>query len=399
MKVSILGHGVVGKGVFDMLASCPGHSICHVLVRPGHADSQKDYMADSIEKILDDDSNLVIECMGGENPAFEYVSKCLEAGKSVITANKALVAAHGMELASLAKSNGPAFLFSAACGGAIPILQNLFLARQTDKILCAGGILNGTTNFILDAMDKRSLSFEQALKEAQNLGYAESDSTADITGLDTLRKILLVSMVAFDLLPESDFDMEGIQHIKADDFEVAKELGCTIRLIGMTGISETGAHYAYVEPVLCSRSSQYAGVCANWNLAQYKGENCGTMAFCGQGAGRYPTASAVLRDVSSVERGQKSMLKETCTKGAVSNDATECLKRYFVRVDDAHFGILDETLKVSEIVKKNEGMTYLVADKISVRNMHGNARKMREQGAQLFFAEYEEYEENERSGQ
>jgi len=396
MKVSILGHGVVGKGVFDMLESCPDHSICHVLVRPGHADPKKSCMVDSIEKILDDDSNLVIECMGGETPAFEYTRKCLEAGKSVITANKALVAAHGMELASLAKSKGLAFLFSAACGGAIPILQNLFLARQTDRILCAGGILNGTTNFILDAMDKRALSFEQALKEAQSLGYAESNPTADITGLDTLRKILLVSMVAFDLLPESGYDMEGIQHVKADDFELAKELGCTIRLIGMTGLSENGRHYAYVEPMLCRGKSQYARVCTNWNLAQYKGENCGIMTFCGQGAGRYPTASAVLRDVSSVERGQKCMLEETCTKGSVSNETKECLKRYFLRVDDAHFGVLDEKLKVSEIIKRNEGMTYLIADAISVKDMHEHAREIRMQGAQLFFAEYEE---DERSGQ
>ncbi len=393
MKVSILGHGVVGKGVFDMLASCPEHSIQHVLIRPGHADLQKTQrscMVDSIEKILNDDSNLVVECIGGENPAFGYVRMCMEAGKSVITANKALVAAHGIELASLAKSNGLAFLFSAACGGAIPILQNLFLARQTDKILCAGGILNGTTNFILDAMDKRSLSFEQALTEAQSLGYAESDPTADITGLDTLRKVLLISMVAFDLLPESGYDIEGIKHVKADDFEVAKELGCTIRLIGMTGISENGRHYAYVEPILCNAGSQYAGVCTNWNLVQYKGENSGTLAFCGQGAGRYPTASAVLRDVSSVEHGQKWMLEETCIKGSVSNETKECLKRYFVRVDDAHFGILNETLKVSEIVKRNEGTTYLVTDAISVKDMHEHAKKMRKQGALLFFAEYEE---------
>lgn len=390
MKVSILGHGVVGKGVFDMLESCPDHSICHVFVRSGHADSQRSYMVDSIEKILDDESNLVIECMGGETPAFEYACRCLEAGKSIITANKALVAAHGLELASLAKRKGLAFLFSAACGGSIPILQNIFLARQTDRILWAGGILNGTTNFILDAMDKRSLSFEQALKEAQSLGYAESDPTADITGLDTLRKILLASMVVFDLLPESGFDVEGIQHIKADDIEVAKKLGCTIRLLGMAGISETGRHYAYVEPMLCKANGQYAVVCTNWNLAQYEGENCGIMTFCGQGAGRYPTASAVLRDVSSVERGQKCMLEEACTKGSVSNETKECLKRYFVRVDDAHFGLLTEMLYVKAVVKRNEGSTYVMTEETSVRTMHDKAGEMRMQGAQLFFAEYED---------
>ena len=390
MKVSILGHGVVGKGVFDMLESCPEHSICHVLVRPCHANPKTSCMVDSIERIMDDGSSLVIECIGGEEPAFEYVFKCLEAGKSIITANKALVAAHGLELVSLAKSKGLAFLFSAACGGAIPILQNLFLARQTDRILCAGGILNGTTNFILDAMDKRALSFEQALKEAKSLGYAESDPTADITGLDTLRKILLLSMVAFDLLPESGYDMEGIQHVKADDFEFAKAHGCTIRLIGMTGISETGRHYAYVEPMLCRENSQYAGVSTNLNLAQYKGENCGTMSFCGQGAGRYPTASAILRDVTSVASGQKRMLEGVCTKGPVSNEAKECMKRYFIRIDDAHFGLLTEMFDVKAVVKRIEGSTYVMTEETSVRTMHDKVREMRMQGAKLFFAEYED---------
>lgn len=390
MKVSILGHGVVGKGVFDMLASCPEHQIDQILVRQGHADTQKDYMVDSIEDVLDSDSQLVIECMGGIDPAFEYVRMCMEAGKSIITANKALVASHGIELEALARRKGLSFLFSAACGGAIPILQNLFLARQTDQILWAGGILNGTTNYILDAMDKRSLSFEQALTEAQNLGYAESDPTADITGLDTLRKVQLLDMVAFNLLPESGFDMEGIQHIKTDDFEVAKKLGYTIRLVGRTGLAQNGGVYAYVEPILCSGSSQYAGVGTNLNLAQYKGENCGVMTLCGQGAGRYPTASAVLRDVSSVSSGQKSMLEGTCTKGAVTNDAIECLKRYFIRIDNAHFELLGSVLRASNVIERKENEVYLVAGEMNVKEMHDNARNMRAQGARMFFAEYED---------
>ena len=235
MKVSILGHGVVGKGVWEMLKSNPGYEIRNVLVKKG--EKSADFMTESFDAVLADDSDLVIECMGGIDPAFEFTSKCLEAGKSIISSNKALVAAHGIDLMNIALRKGKAFLFSAACGGAIPILQNLCLARRTDEILWAGGILNGTTNYILDSMDRRNMSFEDALAEAKALGYAEFDPTADISGLDTLRKIMLISMVAYDVLPNSDYNIEGIQNVTALDFEVAKELGCTIRLVGKCGLA------------------------------------------------------------------------------------------------------------------------------------------------------------------
>ena len=194
MKVSILGHGVVGKGVWEMLKSNPGYEICSVLVKKG--EKSADFMTESFEDVVNDDSELVIECMGGIDPAYEFTSRCLEAGKSIISSNKALVAAHGIDLMEIARRKNKAFLFSAACGGAIPILQNLCLARRTDRIIWAGGILNGTTNYILDSMDRRGLGFDEALAEAKALGYAEFDPTADISGMDTLRKIMLISMVA-----------------------------------------------------------------------------------------------------------------------------------------------------------------------------------------------------------
>ena len=154
MKVSILGHGVVGKGVWEMLQGNGQFEVRNVLVKKG--EKSADFMTESFDDVLNDDSELVVECMGGVDPAFEFASKCLNAGKSFITSNKALVAAHGIDLLSLALKNGKGFLFSAACGGAIPILQNLHLARKTDRIVWAGGILNGTTNYILDSMDRRT---------------------------------------------------------------------------------------------------------------------------------------------------------------------------------------------------------------------------------------------------
>ena len=388
MKVSILGHGVVGKGVWEMLKSNPGYEIRNVLVKKG--EKSADFMTESFDAVLADDSDLVIECMGGIDPAFEFTSKCLEAGKSIISSNKALVAAHGIDLMNIALRKGKAFLFSAACGGAIPILQNLCLARRTDEILWAGGILNGTTNYILDSMDRRNMSFEDALAEAKALGYAEFDPTADISGLDTLRKIMLISMVAYDVLPNSDYNIEGIQNVTALDFEVAKELGCTIRLIGKCGLAGSGRLYAYVQPVLCDKDSAYSGIRSNINLARYEGKNSGLMSFMGQGAGRYPTASAILRDVTSVSDGQRQMLTEKCLVGFPYNNSKECERNYFIRLDSQSFAAQIGGIPVKRVICEREGYVFAVTEAVTVKAMHDLAAELRRHGAKLFFAEKKE---------
>lgn len=388
MIVSILGHGVVGKGVYDMLQACPEYTVRTVLVKPGEADPEKKWMVESIDYVLNDDSELVIECMGGIDPAFQFTSKCLEAGKSIISSNKALVAARGIELMKIARSKNLSFLFSAACGGAIPILQNLHLARQTDQILWAGGILNGTTNYMLDAMDRRGLSFDDALAEAKKLGYAEADPTADITGLDTLRKIMLISMVAYDTIPNSDYNIEGIQSVSAADFAMAKQLGCTIRLVGKAGLAEGGRLYAYVEPIVCDRSSSYAGVCSNTNLAHYYGKNSGYMTFGGQGAGRYPTASNILRDVTSMANGQKQMLGDKCMVGFAFNGSKECENNYIIRIESASLDLAKANLPIKEILAEKDGLVFAVTDKISVKSIHEAASEIRRKNVNMFFAEY-----------
>ena len=388
MKVSILGHGVVGKGVWEMLKSNPGYEIRNVLVKKG--EKSADFMTESFDAVLADDSDLVIECMGGIDPAFEFTSKCLEAGKSIISSNKALVAAHGIDLMNIALRKGKAFLFSAACGGAIPILQNLCLARRTDEILWAGGILNGTTNYILDSMDRRNMSFEDALAEAKALGYAEFDPTADISGLDTLRKIMLISMVAYDVLPNSDYNIEGIQNVTALDFEVAKELGCTIRLVGKCGLAGSGRLYAYVQPLLCDKDSPYSGIRSNINLARYEGKNSGLMSFMGQGAGRYPTASAILRDVTSVSDGQHQMLTEKCLVGFPYNNSKECERNYFIRLDSQSFAAQIGGIPVKRVICEREGYVFAVTEAVTVKAMHDLAAELRRHGAKLFFAEKKE---------
>ena len=197
MKVAILGFGTVGVGVYEMLEKCAGLEPGPVLVRAGKEDQP--YKVSSMEKIVSDpEVGAVAEVMGGIEPANSYVKMALAAGKHVVTSNKALVAAHGIELAQLARENGVSFLFSAACGGGVPFLHNLAIAAQSDKILSLGGILNGTTNFMLDAMQSEGKDYGDVLRQAQALGYAEADPTADVSGLtDTQLNVVLSVIDAF----------------------------------------------------------------------------------------------------------------------------------------------------------------------------------------------------------
>ena len=388
MIVSILGHGVVGKGVWDMLQGRSEFTVRNVLVKKG--EKTESFMTESFDDVYKDDSELVIECMGGVDPAFEFASKCIQAGKSFISSNKALVAAHGIELAAMAREKGVSFLFSAACGGAIPILQNLCLARKSDSILWAGGILNGTTNYILDSMDRRGLSFADALSEAKALGYAEADPTADVSGMDTMRKIMLMSMVTYDVLPNSDYNLEGIQNVSAADFVVARDMGYTIRLMGRCGLSDSGRLYAYVQPVLCSASDLFSGVRKNTNLAQYKGQNSGLMGFSGQGAGRYPTASSILRDVWSVLSGQKQMLDPRCLVGFARNDSAECEMSFFVRLEDNLVDQLEDKVGIERTLRQSEGLSFVITRKVTIKAMHEAVAGLRRGGRDIFFAEMKE---------
>ena len=187
MKVAVLGYGTVGAGVYSMLSDAPGMEAGPVIVRPGKA--VESFMVSDAALIFGDPTvDAVVETLGGLDPAYSYGMRALEAGKHFITANKVMVASHGLELAALAREKGAAFLFSAACGGGVPFLHNLALSAETDRIEAVSGILNGTTNYMLDAMQRRGLSYGDALREAQSLGYAESDPTADVSGLDALRK-------------------------------------------------------------------------------------------------------------------------------------------------------------------------------------------------------------------
>ncbi len=378
MKVAVLGFGTVGKGVYDMLRTCPLFEAGPVLVRPGKEDEA--FKVSSLEAILEDKSvDAIAEVMGGIEPAFAYCAAALKAGKHVVTSNKALVAAKGIELNKLAVENGVGFLFSAACGGAVPFLHNLELAGESDEIISLGGILNGTTNFMLDKMQSEGKDYGEVLKEAQSLGYAEADPTADVTGLDALRKIMLGCAVAYDMLPVDGLLNEGIDSLKASDVAHFQSKGLTCRLLANGGIAD-GKLYAYVQPALLKSDAPECAVKQNFNMAKYIGKNSGRIVLMGQGAGRYPTASAVIRDLECLRFGQRVMMRGECRE--VSADNSGCVCAYYVRLPKQFAAVLD-----FESVEDGGDVIRAITKPMSVKAMHEAVNKIRGEGADVFFAE------------
>lgn len=381
MKAAVLGFGTVGVGVYEMLQAAPGLEAGPVFVRPGKAD--KPYKVSDIGKILSDDSvEAVVEVMGGVEPAFTLVSAALKAGKHVVSSNKALVAAKGLELDALARENGVGFLFSAACGGAIPFLHNLALAAESDPIVSVGGILNGTTNFMLDAMQSAGSDYAEVLAEAQRLGYAEADPTADVSGLDALRKIMLASAVAWGLLPIDGLLHEGIESLTAADVSDFMRKGYVCRLIASASLAESGDLCAYVQPTLFPAGAPETSVKKNFNLAKYRGVNSGDILLMGQGAGRYPTASAVVRDLSDLRSGRRAMFPDGLRSAIADNNAATC--RYYVRTDRESASVLSFT------ETEDDGSVLRgITKPVSIQFMHEIASSLRARGKQIFFAALE----------
>ena len=378
MKVAVLGYGTVGVGVYEMLKKADGLEAGPVLVRPGKKDA--DFKVCDLNAIIADASvDAVAEVMGGVEPAFTYAMAAIRAGKHFVTSNKALVAAKGVELFQAAKQQGVAFLFSAACGGGVPFLHNLARAAKTDEILSVGGILNGTTNFMLDRMQSSGMDYADALKQAQQLGYAEADPTADVTGLDALRKIMLACAVAWGVLPQEGLLNEGIDSLGAADVVDFMARGWTCRLIASGCRAPDGRIAAYVEPVLLSAGEAECAVLKNFNLARYEGKNAGAIAMIGQGAGRWPTASAVLRDLSGIAEGEAAMFPADVLNGSADNTAES--HAYYVRLPSA----CRERLPAAEVLSDEGGVLRLLTEKMSVSAMHDAAKALRAEGSGVFF--------------
>ena len=274
--------------------------------------------------------------MGGIEPAKTYISEALKKGKSVVTANKDLIASYGSELLDLAKENKCDILFEAAVAGGIPIIRPLKQCLAANKIEEVMGIVNGTTNFILSNMTDEGMEFDDALKLAQELGYAEADPTADVEGYDAARKVAIMASIAFNSrVTFDDVYTEGISKISAKDIKYAKELGCDIKLLGVAANTDEGIEVR-VHPMLIPSEHPLAGVKDSFNAVFVKGDAVGDTMFYGKGAGELPTASAIMGDVVDVARNINfdccGRIGCTCYKQLPIKKMDDICSKYFIRM-------------------------------------------------------------------
>lgn len=333
MQLGLLGYGVVGGGVHQWCQGRSDVAVKRVLVR-----SEKPEIAAiatrDIRDILDDPAiDTVVEVMGGLHPAYEYVTAAIAAGKHVVTANKALIAAYYRELTALAAEKGVALRCTAAVGGGIPWLVNLERVARLDEIESLGGIMNGTSNYIMDAMHRSSVDFAAVLKKAQELGYAEADPSADIDGDDIRRKLTISANIAFGaVLEESAIPTCGIRSVTAADIANFRAHGFVCKLLAYAGTAEEGV-CAYIEPTLVDERDLEAAVPANFNLITYEAAQLGRQSFYGQGAGRFPTAANVMQDCLDIMAGRRSFYADRAVPTAL--DGSSEAHPYYVRFDGA----------------------------------------------------------------
>lgn len=349
INIAILGAGTVGTGVYKLInrqASEMQNKIGNdlilskILVRnksKERPEIDSKYITDDFNEIINDENiNIVVEVMGGIEPAYTYISEALKAGKNVVTANKDLIASKGHELMDLAKEHNCDLLFEAAVAGAIPIIRPLKQCLAGNYISEVMGIVNGTTNFILTKMTEEGMEFSEALKMAQDLGYAEADPTADIEGYDAGRKIAIMASIAFNTrVTFEDVYTEGITKITSKDIKYAKDMDCTIKLLGVARNSD-GAIEVKVHPMLIPSNHPLASVNDAFNAVFVHGDAVDDAMFMGRGAGELPTASAIMGDVIDVARNImyncNGRIGCTCYKNIPIKASEDTSTKYFLRM-------------------------------------------------------------------
>ncbi len=343
-KIAVLGFGTVGSGVVETLdinaetitQRTGGITVKYIVDVREFPDSPyaslvtKDFAA--VEN--DPEVSIVVETIGGIGVAYEFTKRSLKAGKSVVTSNKELVATYGHELMALAKENGVSYLFEASVGGGVPLLRPLKTCLNGDVIKEIYGILNGTTNYILTQMFQNGVSFAEALATAQKLGYSEADPTADVEGHDACRKAcILTSLVTGSHISQDKVPAKGISGVALEDVEYAAQLGYTIKLLGRC-VFEGGKAYSYVAPHLVNKSELVSGVNGVMNGIVIKGNIVGETMFYGAGAGKMPTASAVVADVTAAAMNVRAgeCFEWAAPNDEVSGDPASLKTKWFVRV-------------------------------------------------------------------
>ena len=405
-EIAVLGHGVVGSGVLEVLIS-HANSISKRAKEDIHVKRILDlrefpglpysgcFTKDFQEILNDPEIKIVVEVMGGLEPAFSYVKACLENGKSVVTSNKELVAQKGAELLALAQKNNLNFFFEASVGGGIPIIRPISQCLAANEMTEIAGILNGTTNFILTKMIREHMAFDDALALAQKLGYAERDPSADVEGIDACRKICILASLAFGshVYPDS-VHTEGITAITKEDVGYAGAWGSVIKLIGEVKKLENGRVHIQVAPMFISRESQLANVDDVFNGILVRGDATGDVVFYGKGAGKLPTASAVVADVIDCVRHLKSDRKILYWEDAKPDYVQpweDTPQDVFVRVSgsgesDTLFDLVQQVFpNAVRLIRRDEetGEAGFTLSQISEKELRGKIPALEERGLKL----------------
>lgn len=399
IKAALLGAGTVGGGVYKLVERRSAEmqakvgadlKITKVMVKNLQKKREgipSEVLTDDWEGIINDpEISIIIELMGGVEPARTYILQALEAGKNVVTANKDLLAEHGQELMEAAERNHCDICFEAAVGGGIPIIRPLKECLAGNEITEVMGIVNGTTNYILTKMTQEGWDFDDALKEAQRLGFAESDPTADVEGLDAGRKMAILASIAFhSRVTFKDVDVKGITKITAKDIQYAKEFGYTLKLLGVAR-NEEGKMEVGVSPMMIPSTHPLANVNDSFNAVFVHGDAVDDAMFQGRGAGEFPTASAVVGDLISVARNMQydccGRIGCSCYKNLPMKPAGEARHKYFLRlIVEDRTGILagvagvlgNNGVSINQVIQKPavDGVAELVVvtDKVETRHL------------------------------
>lgn len=399
VKFAVLGCGVVGSGVVELFEKNKAliEKRCGQELEMGYILDLRDFpdrpygnkVVKSLDVILaDPDVKVVAECMGGTEPAFTFVKACLEAGKSVATSNKELVAAKGDILLKTAKEHNANFFFEASVGGAIPIIRPLHKCLAANDFTAIAGILNGTTNFILNKMIKENMDFSTALALAQEKGYAEKDPTADVEGHDACRKICILSSLAFGkhVYPES-VHTQGIREVELKDVERSSELGYTIKLIARVQRLENGKILPTVMPMVVEEDNLLSQVNGVYNAVMVRGDGISKAMFYGRGAGKFPTASAVLGDMIEEVQLDHTIPAQTWenvnSTDFIEDFAAFTAKRYF-RVSGEDAAALNAVFGNLASISAQDGETVCITDKeMNADDVEAAAKALNGKGIQI----------------
>lgn len=392
--IAILGYGVVGSGVYEVIRKNSDGitrragtkiDIKHILdIREFDSHPEKELFTKNYDDILTDtDVSVVVEVMGGVNPAYEFTKRALAAKKSVVTSNKELVAKHGCELLKLASENKVHYLFEASVGGGIPIIRPLKLCLAANEISEITGILNGTTNYILTQMINKNETMENALKKAQDKGYAEKDPSADIDGIDAVRKIAILTSLAFGKYVDSTkIPVTGIRNVTLADVDYAKKSGCVIKLCGHCRALENGRLDVYVSPCFVSDESPLASVDGVFNAILVKGNAVGDALFYGRGAGKLPTASAVVSDVIEIAKSGENTDSPVWEDvgGDILENSENSVSKHFARIEAGDKNAVKAKIKNifgdAEIIDVKTGEIGFVTNELTANNFENKLNEL-----------------------